>query len=373
MKITIAQGAFLPVPPLRGGAVEKIWFALGREFARRGHEVTHVSRTFADLPGEETIDGVRHIRVPGHDTPRSLPWLKVLDLSYSLRVLPKLPSADILVTHTFWLPMLVRSARFGKVYVHVARYPKGQMRFYGQSARLQTVSHPIREAIVAEVPKRDSTTVCIPNPLPEAPADFDLAPDETRPKCLLYTGRVHPEKGLDLLVAAIARLPEKVFAGWKLIVVGPSDAAAGGGGAEYLASLKNLAAAAPERIEWAGPTYDAARLAGYYRSASLFVYPSVAERGETFGLSPLEAMSHGCPALVSNLACFRDFIDDGTNGAIFDHRGADPAQALADALSQLIAAPEQIDRMRAAALAKAREYSVDRIAGLYLQDFQSLS
>src|SRR6187402_3622152 len=100
MKITIAQGAFLPVPPLRGGAVEKIWFALGREFARRGHEVTHVSRAFADLPREEVIEDVRHIRVPGYDTPRSLPWLKALDLFYSLRVLPRLPSADVLITHT---------------------------------------------------------------------------------------------------------------------------------------------------------------------------------------------------------------------------------------------------------------------------------
>ena len=35
MKITIVQGAFLPVPPLMGGAVENIWFALGQDFARR--------------------------------------------------------------------------------------------------------------------------------------------------------------------------------------------------------------------------------------------------------------------------------------------------------------------------------------------------
>jgi hypothetical protein len=37
MRITIVQGAFLPVPPVLGGAVEKIWFALGKEFASRGH------------------------------------------------------------------------------------------------------------------------------------------------------------------------------------------------------------------------------------------------------------------------------------------------------------------------------------------------
>ena len=44
MKITIVLGAFFPVPPLLGGAVEKVWFALGPEFVRRGHEVVQISR-----------------------------------------------------------------------------------------------------------------------------------------------------------------------------------------------------------------------------------------------------------------------------------------------------------------------------------------
>ena len=43
MKITIVLGAFFPVPPIMGGAVEKVWFALGQEFARRGHEVVQIS------------------------------------------------------------------------------------------------------------------------------------------------------------------------------------------------------------------------------------------------------------------------------------------------------------------------------------------
>ncbi|MDD5350261.1 MAG: hypothetical protein PHQ12_08635, partial [Chthoniobacteraceae bacterium] len=153
MKITIVQGAFLPVPPRMGGAVEKIWYALGREFARRGHEVTHISRRCLDLPERETLGGVRHVRVTGADAPGSLVALKALDLLYSLRVRRILPPADILVTHTFWLPMLVRGERFGKLYVHAARYPKGQMRFYAHAGRIQTVSRPIRDAIVCEAPR----------------------------------------------------------------------------------------------------------------------------------------------------------------------------------------------------------------------------
>ena len=58
MRIAILQGPFLPVPPLRGGAIEKAWFRLGKAFAKEGHEVVHVSRLCDDLPQEETIEGV---------------------------------------------------------------------------------------------------------------------------------------------------------------------------------------------------------------------------------------------------------------------------------------------------------------------------
>ena len=86
MKITIVLGAFFPVPPIMGGAVEKVWFALGQEFARRGHEVVQISRMHPALPQTENIEGVKHIRVPGFSQPRSMLWLKFLDLIYSWRV-----------------------------------------------------------------------------------------------------------------------------------------------------------------------------------------------------------------------------------------------------------------------------------------------
>lgn len=371
MRITIAQGAFLPVPPLRGGAIEKIWFALGKEFARRGHHVTHVSRSFRGLPKHEVLEGVQHVRVTGFDAPKSLSLLKLLDLIYSIRVLSALTEADILVTNTFWLPILVRAQQFGKLYVHVGRYPKGQMRFYAHAARLHTVSQSIQEAIISEVPACSRLVKCIPYPLPEASAsvaDGHLH----REKCLLYIGRIHPEKGIDLLIDAFKRIPVERISGWRLRIVGPSSADAGGGGPSYLRSLQQQAAPLGERVEWTKPTYDGAQLASYYQRAQLFVYPSLAERGETFGLAPLEAMSHGCPALVSNLACFREFVVDEENGFVFNHRASDPARILAEKLEALLSEPSRIDRIRAASLATTKRFSVDQIAGLFLRDFDLL-
>ena len=63
MKITILQGAFLPVPGKRGGAIEKAWEALGQSFANDGHEVTHISRKCDGLPEDQWIGQVRHLRV----------------------------------------------------------------------------------------------------------------------------------------------------------------------------------------------------------------------------------------------------------------------------------------------------------------------
>jgi len=65
MKITIVLGAFFSVPPLMGGAVEKVWFTLAQEFARLGHEVTQISRSQPDLPAAEEIEKVQHLRIPG--------------------------------------------------------------------------------------------------------------------------------------------------------------------------------------------------------------------------------------------------------------------------------------------------------------------
>lgn len=373
MKITVVQGAFFPIPPIRGGAVEKVWFALAREFARRGHTVTHISRQFAGLANEEVIDDVRYIRIPGYDSPRSLAYLKFLDLLYSLRARRTLPNADILVTNTFWLPLLIRSERFGKLYIHIQRYPKGQMRFYRHAHRLQTVSKHIRDAIIREVPSLVTKTISIPNPLGEG---IDLQASEDAPRVcepwILYVGRIHPEKGIAVLLEAATLLAGNMDSSWKLVLVGPTDVAAGGGGSDYFERLKKIAAPIKDRVEWVGPVYDSKRLSDYYRRSSLFVYPSLAEVGEACPLAPVEAMAEGCPALVSDLECFRDYLEDSSNGFVFNHRAKEPAAELAAKISLLLSDQSLLALVGRAALLKAKEFSPATIADTYLRDFRTL-
>jgi glycosyltransferase involved in cell wall biosynthesis len=133
-----------------------------------------------------------------------------------------------------------------------------------------------------------------------------------------------------------------------------------------------LATPAREVIEFRGAIFGAAALEHEYRAAGLFVYPSLAERGETFGLAPLEAMAHGCPVLVSDLTCFHDFVQNAGTGFIFDHRSADPVATLTGKLGELLADERERERVAAAGEAKSHEYTVARVADQFLRDFEAV-
>jgi glycosyltransferase involved in cell wall biosynthesis len=370
MKITIVLGAFFPVPPIKGGAVEKAWFVLAQEFARRGHEVVQISRAVPEFPREKTIAGVKHRRVPGFNASSSLTWLKLLDLVYSIRTISVLPKADIIVTNTFWLPLLLRSSKHGRVYVHVARYPKGQMWLYGKAARLQTPSRAVASAVADEAPKLAGRISVVPYPAPKSTSATAPLPVREREKIILFVGRVHPEKGVDLLIDAFAGKPNAILTDWKLMIIGPAESKFGGGGSEYLADLKRRAGDAS--VVFRGAIFDPVALEREYRSARVFVYPSLADRGESFGLAPLEAMSLGCAALVSDLACFHDFIRDQDTGFIFNHRVANPAEALREKIEQVIADPTLLSTVADAGYRKSTEYSLGRVADQFLEDFNSI-
>jgi glycosyltransferase involved in cell wall biosynthesis len=372
MKITIVLGAFLPVPPVMGGAVEKAWWTLAQEFATRGHEVLMVSRAIPQFPSEEVLNGVRHVRVRGFNTPGSLFWLKFLDFIYSVRTKRVLPRADILVTNTFWLPILLRSAKNGRVYVHVARYPKGQMRLYGRVARLQAPSAAVARAVAAEAPRLEKKITTIPYPAPASVTGSEPPAMGARAKTILFVGRVHPEKGVHVLVKAFTDQASTIFADWKLMIAGPVEEKFGGGGASYLTSLQECAAAAGNQIVFAGPIFDAVKLEQIFRAAKLFVYPSLAERGESFGLAPLEAMTQGCGVLVSDLECFRDFVQERETGFVFNHRSVSVSTALGQSMKQIIEDEALLAAVAAAGHRQAAHYALPRVADQFLHDFKSL-
>jgi glycosyltransferase involved in cell wall biosynthesis len=372
MRITIVTGPWLPVPAVRGGSVTRMWHGLAEEFAKLGHEVLVMARRFPGQPRSESRNGVIYQRAGGFSQSRSVYFDLAKDFFYAAAAVGRLPSADILVVNDFWLPVfagwLRRSA--GLIVVNANRFPKRQYGLYRRVARVTAASRAIERAIVEQTPALADKVHCIPNPLDTTafvpPAD---GRNGRARKQMLYAGRLHPEKGVHVLIAAFGMIAAK-HAEATLHIVGPSAVDQGGGGESYLLELRRLAAELP--VTFLGPEFDVAKLAGIYQEADLFCYPSLAEKGESFGVAPLEAMSTGLPVVVSGLECFLDFIEDGDNGLIFDHRAGNAVGALAQKLEEALENWSRSLELGRRARESAQRFSFDRIAQEFLADFETL-
>ncbi|GAB3904408.1 hypothetical protein GCM10028803_33810 [Larkinella knui] len=371
MRIAIIQGAFLPVPAIQGGAVEKIWYQMGQEFAELGHEVIHISRSHPDLPDKEERKGVSYLRVSGYDTPASLLKLKYLDFLYSFRAVKLIPkNIDVIVTNTFWSPLLLSENRRKKTYIDVQRVPKGQMKYYTNAGvgLLRGCSPAICEAIKEEISEGFHSKVSyIPNPIP-----FDIKANPTRrEKVILFVGRLHPEKGVHVLLNAFNALDKDVRNEWKLQIVGPYEYKDGGGGQSYYDELLTLASNSP--IEFAGPVYDENQLIDHYARASIFCYPAQDGSGDAAPVAPREAMAYGAVPVVSKLECFNDFIADGKNGLCYQHTAEDQVKELTQALSRLMTDETYLQRLSKEAKRVSVTYSLAIIAKRLLHDFNKIA
>jgi glycosyltransferase involved in cell wall biosynthesis len=279
-----------------------------------------------------------------------------------------MPVSDITVTNSFFLPLLLPRRKAGKIYVHVARYPKGQFFLYRRADRLQAVSTAVADAVRTQAPGRVADVVVIGNPISEK----YFSTGEIKAPTILFVGRLAREKGVDTLIRAFSRLISAGVPDWKLRIVGPYAFEQGGDGPVFFDELKALAAPLGARCEFAGPIFEEDRLVREYAAASLFVYPSTAERGESFGLAPLEAMAAGCATVVSDLRCFDDFIVNGENALKFDHRCPEPEKQLEMALARLIADQTLARGLAAAGIATTQKFRTPVIARKILEDFQTL-
>ena len=148
-----------------------------------------------------------------------------------------------------------------------------------------------------------------------------------------------------------------------------------GGAEEVKLICANCDKARPWRATgsfFAGQSSKSAVLEEEFRAARIFAYPSLAMRGETFGLAPLEAMTHGCAVLVSDLGCFRDFISPNETGFVFEGGAPDPADSLVVAFRDALSDPVRLQRIARAGQLKSEEFSRARVADKFLIDFEKL-
>jgi glycosyltransferase involved in cell wall biosynthesis len=168
-----------------------------------------------------------------------------------------------------------------------------------------------------------------------------------RRRTLLYLGRIHPQKGLDFLLAAWATVAP-AFPSWSLRIVGPGERG-------HIAELKRqIAAMGLPRAVLDGPVYGDAKWE-VYRSADLFALPTL---NENFGLTVAESLACRRPVIVTKGAPWSGVVDHRCGWWI--DTGED---ALTEALRIALVTPdEELDAMGQRGEAWVREaFSWDSI------------
>ncbi|MFV0259007.1 MAG: glycosyltransferase family 4 protein [Acidimicrobiales bacterium] len=178
-------------------------------------------------------------------------------------------------------------------------------------------------------------------------------PMPDRERAVLFLGRHEPRKGLSVLLEAVRWLPPDV----QILVAGSGPET----------STLQARYRDDDRIVWLGPLPELDKRR-YLRGVGAFCVPSLG--GESFGLVLLEGMAAGVPIVASDLPAYEVVTGGGAYATMFPT--GDP-QALAKALLDALARTPAIEARISSGRKRAEEFSMDRLAELYLARYDRLS
>jgi glycosyltransferase involved in cell wall biosynthesis len=132
----------------------------------------------------------------------------------------------------------------------------------------------------------------------------------------LFSGRLSPEKGVEVLIAAWQKHRIQL----PLLIAGAGP-------------LSTIVATAAENSPHIVPVgfLEHERLLDLIGDASLMIVPSIGFEG--FGLAVIEAFAKGTPVLASRLGAFPYMIKEGINGELFRSGDADDLAAKVTAMT----------------------------------------
>ena len=340
LRVLLATETF--APEIGGGERQASLLAHG--LLRRGHQVTLLTRrSRSELPEEVVDNGLRILRLPPVGAGRGVRW------KLQMRALPEFVRRrreyDVLLISGYkalGLPGLMAGRWYGKVVVLKAdslgemsgeffRAGLWKLRMKPDSALLRSVlrlragylrmadahvavsTEVERELLAQSVPQerihRIANGVEMARFQPATPTQrLQLREQFSLPAgpVLVYTGRLVSYKGLPLLLDAwreiSARRPGT------LVLVGE-----GGGDVHNCeAQLQAFVAAhgIGARVWFAGAV---TRVEDWLKAADLFVFPT---ENEAFGLSLVEAMACGLPAVTTEVGGIADYAAHGVNALV---------------------------------------------------------
>ncbi|MBA3280856.1 MAG: glycosyltransferase family 4 protein [Acidimicrobiia bacterium] len=171
-------------------------------------------------------------------------------------------------------------------------------------------------------------------------------PWPTEAPTIFFLGRHEPRKGLDVLLQALPMLPADLQ-----VWIG-SD----GPETERL----RVRHAGDPRLSWLGRLSDEEKRRRL-RAADVFCAPSL--RGESFGVVLLEAMAARTAIVAADLSGYRLVVRPDRDGLLVP---PGDVRALGTALARVLGDADLRDRLVASGNERATEFSMDRLADLYL-------
>jgi glycosyltransferase involved in cell wall biosynthesis len=164
-------------------------------------------------------------------------------------------------------------------------------------------------------------------------------------KIVLYLGRIHQIKGLDILLKAFASVAGKIEK-VKLTIVGPDDG--------YLSELKVLAKALniEDKVMILGPLYGEEKLEAYV-DADVYVLPS---KYEVWGMTAVEAVGCSTPVILTENCGVAEYLKDKV-GLVVKH----DQDALRQALQEMLSNNEKQQAFRSNCRVVIQDFDVSRV------------
>ena len=327
MKITLASHHFFPDV----GGIEIMSELLARRFVEQGHQVTVVTQTAYD--GKEDYP-FRLVRQPNRrQLLRAVRWGDVFfhnNISLQTAWPLLLVRRPWVVAHRTWI------ARNDGALGAQDRLKKWLSRAASNISISQAVAdHLGAPSTVIGNPYRDEL--------------FFEMPEVSRDRELVFLGRLVSDKGLDVLLDALAELQTRGLAP-DLTVIGEG---------QERENLEKRAEKLNLKVDFVGAKRGA-ELTQWLNRHRILVVPSLWK--EPFGIVALEGIACGCVVVGSQGGGLKDAI--GPCGVTFPNGDA---QALARALEPLLRDSKQLKPYRDAAPAHLKNHLSDKVATEYLE------
>jgi D-inositol-3-phosphate glycosyltransferase len=407
MKVLLVTPGRLPIPANLGGAIEEYILNLGRELVLLGVgvQILDISRYSSDKsPKTEVLRGVKIIRIPKYALiPIDLKSNNILTISKKLLdefiwgiSVKKFIEVQLKTGQLPWdivhfnspIPLIVNSKLFKKNRIKIV-YTE---HIYFASKLSGTLFYrKILEPKIESMVLSSATTIALSKNIARSlmafrkgivhliPLGIDIQyfrslTDEEKEKALnlflpiknkasfiiTFLGRIHHQKGVDVLVKAVKKLKDHGIDNFALLLAGPLSgdfSTRDNEPSPYALKIINLVEKyrLQQNVIFLGRITQELKVL-LFGISSVFVLPSYYE---TFGLVALEAMAAGVPVIGTKVGALPDIIQSGFNGYLFESGNSEELFSL---LMKLYNDRACLRKLSENAKESAKEYSWKKIA-----------